>query len=73
MTQARNPSPRNDSLRATLIDDAVRRWTADLVDLSGRNNLLFYRTLRRGTLDFADATPQEKAKLLSGVACRLGQ
>lgn len=39
------------SLRAQLVAEAVKSWSKDLVDLGGRNNLLYYRDLRTGTLD----------------------
>src|ERR1035437_8078865 len=34
-----------------LVGGAVRTWTGELVDLGGRNTLLYYRDLRQGTLD----------------------
>jgi hypothetical protein len=37
--------------RARLVDAAIRAWKNQLVDLSARNNLLYYRTLKLGTLD----------------------
>jgi hypothetical protein len=37
--------------RRTLIDRAVRTWTGELIDLGGRNTLLYYRDLKQGTLD----------------------
>lgn len=37
--------------RAGLIGRAVRNWTGELVDLGGRNTLLYYRDLKQGTLD----------------------
>ena len=37
--------------RAGLIGRAVRTWTGELVDLGGRNTLLYYRDLKQGTLD----------------------
>ena len=39
------------SRRARLVDAAIRTWKNQLVDLSARNNLLYYRTLKLGTLD----------------------
>ena len=43
--------------RARLLRRQVKVWTGQLVDLSGRNNLLYYRDLKRGTLDLGDAAP----------------
>jgi very-short-patch-repair endonuclease len=37
--------------RADLVSRAVRTWTGELVDLGGRNTLLYYRDLKQGTLD----------------------
>ncbi len=56
--------------RGRLVDIAIRSWTKQLVDLSARNNLLYYRTLKVGTLDF---TGHEEYidKALGGSAVRL--
>src|ERR1700760_16011 len=43
--------------RHTLIDRAVRTWTGELIDLGGRNTLLYYRDLKQGTLDIGPASP----------------
>jgi very-short-patch-repair endonuclease len=43
--------------RRTLIDRAVRTWTGELIDLGGRNTLLYYRDLKQGTLDIGPASP----------------
>ncbi len=37
--------------RVGLVGRAVRTWTGELVDLGGRNTLLYYRDLKQGTLD----------------------
>lgn len=37
--------------RASLVDRAIKLWKSQLVDLSARNNLLYYRKLKAGTLD----------------------
>jgi very-short-patch-repair endonuclease len=42
--------------RHTLIDRAVRTWTGELIDLGGRNTLLYYRDLKQGTLDLGPAS-----------------
>ena len=36
--------------RRDLVAAAVDRWSRQLVDLGGRNTLLWYRDLRAGTL-----------------------
>jgi hypothetical protein len=37
--------------RAEAVERSVKVWTGQLVDLSARNNLLFFRDLKVGTLD----------------------
>jgi Protein of unknown function (DUF4011) len=37
--------------RVDLVGRAVKTWTGELVDLGGRNTLLYYRDLKQGTLD----------------------
>ena len=56
--------------RGRLIDAAVRAWKNQLVDLSARNNLLYYRTLKVGTLEL---TGHEAFvdQVLDGQAVRL--
>lgn len=39
--------------RGRLIEAAIKTWKNQLVDLSARNNLLYYRTLKVGTLDLS--------------------
>jgi very-short-patch-repair endonuclease/DNA polymerase III delta prime subunit len=52
--------------RVELVQRAVKEWTAALIDLGGRNNLLRYRDLKAGTLDLTSATPAAVAALLQG-------
>jgi very-short-patch-repair endonuclease len=54
--------------RRELVRRAVADWRNALIDLGGRNNLLHYRDLRRGTLDFAEADPTAIEALLVGKA-----
>ncbi len=49
---------------------ASQRWAEQLVDLSGRNNLLFYRRLKVGTFDLVDPDPASFDKLLRGGTVR---
>src|SRR6266496_1002863 len=51
--------------RVELVQRAVKEWTAALIDLGGRNNLLRYRDLKVGTLDLTNASPKAVAALLS--------
>jgi very-short-patch-repair endonuclease len=59
--------------RVAQVQAAVRVWTGQLMDLGGRNTLLFYRDLRVGTLDVADADPVALAALLDGRTVGLSQ
>ncbi len=56
------------------IANAVERWSEELVDIGGRNRLLFYKPLRSGTIDFRpneDADEHVVEGLLDGDAVRL--
>lgn len=50
---------------------AITAWTGQLVDVGGRNNLLFYRDLRAGTLDLETGRFPAIESLLSGRAVRI--
>ncbi|GAA2020354.1 hypothetical protein GCM10009740_05940 [Terrabacter terrae] len=67
-TVAESPSgdPRADRVAA-----AVRTWQRTLVDLGGRNTLLWYRDLPSGTLDLTTAHPGGVSMLLAGRRTRL--
>ena len=52
--------------RARLVARALRGWVDQLTDLSARNNLLYYRDLRRGTLDLGSASAGPRERLLGG-------
>ena len=56
--------------RVELVQRAVKEWTAALIDLGGRNNLLRYRDLKAGTLDLTSAAPTALAALLQGKAIK---
>ena len=60
--------------RRRLIDRAVRTWTGELIDLGGRNTLLYYRDLKQGTLDVGPSSPADDVaveQLLSSRTMRL--
>ena len=59
--------------RTALVREAARRWRGQLIDLGGRNTLLYYRDLRAGTLDLGAAAPLPLAALLDGRAVPLAQ
>ena len=52
---------------------AVADWATQLIDLTGRNQLLYYRTLKRGTLELSKAVEVPLETLLSGRTVRLSQ
>ncbi len=52
--------------RQRAVERAMTEWVKKLVDMSGRNRLLFYRTLKRGTLELTDADELNVDLLLSG-------
>jgi len=56
--------------RGRLLDAAIKVWKNQLVDLSARNNLLYYRTLKVGTLDFT-GHEEHIDQVLDGRAVRL--
>ena len=60
------PNPRSD-----LVREASAIWANQLIDVGGRNNLLFYRDLRAGTLDLTAVDPLAIDALLAGRAVRL--
>lgn len=60
--------------RAAKVQEAVKTWTAQLVDLGGRNSLLYYKDLKQGTLDLSEASGADQRQvgaLLSGRVVRL--
>jgi hypothetical protein len=63
--------------RVDLVGRAVRTWTGELVDLGGRNTLLYYRDLKQGTLDIgpgsgANAVAQQAQRHASADPVRRG-
>jgi very-short-patch-repair endonuclease len=57
--------------RLDRVREAASRWVGQLVDLSGRNTLLYYRDLKVGTLDLGAGEPAAVDALLSGRTVRL--
>jgi hypothetical protein len=66
-----NSGQAGGDLRADRVAAAVRTWQRHLVDLGGRNTLLWYRDLPSGTLDLSTAHPGGMAMLLAGRPTRL--
>ncbi|HEY2109326.1 MAG TPA: DUF4011 domain-containing protein, partial [Candidatus Acidoferrales bacterium] len=52
--------------RRESVDKARQSWIKKLIDLSRRNNLLFYRTLKHGTLNLSLDAADRWAQLLRG-------
>lgn len=69
-TQGASTTDPLDARRET-VARAVAQWTRHLVDLGGRNNLLWYRDLRTGTLDLSNAHPSGIALLMTGRPTKL--
>jgi very-short-patch-repair endonuclease len=52
--------------RRSLTERSRQKWTSQLIDFSRRNNLLFFRQLKNGTVDITNAPPEFIAPLLQG-------
>ncbi len=59
--------------RAERVAAAVKTWQRSLVDLGGRNSLLWYRDLPSGTLDLTTAHPGGVSMLMAGRKTKLSQ
>lgn len=57
--------------RVELVQKAVKEWTAQLIDLGGRNNLIRYRDLKQGTLDLSAADARAVSALLQNKAIKV--
>ncbi|KJF17278.1 DUF4011 domain-containing protein [Acidithrix ferrooxidans] len=54
--------------RVELVTKAASAWINELVDLGGRNNLLYYRDLKQGTLALEPVSTQNEAVLKALLA-----
>src|SRR5688500_4714425 len=63
----------SDAARLELLTRAVAAWKGQLVDLGGRNTLLYYRDLKQGTLDLTSANPDALSSLLDHRTVSLGR
>ena len=61
----------DDDPRAGRVAAARAAWTRHLVDLGGRNTLLWYRDLPTGTLDLITAHPGGVASMMAGRPTKL--
>lgn len=59
--------------RMEKVRQAVETWKAQLVDMTGRNQLLFYRDLKIGTLSLEGASDAALKQLLAGRCVTLEQ
>jgi very-short-patch-repair endonuclease len=59
-----------DTTRELLVERARKAWLSRLIDTSRRNNLLFFRDLKTGTVDLRGADPAGVARLLAGEEVR---
>ena len=57
--------------RERLVEQARQHWIAKLIDLSRRNNLLYFRPLQLGTLELSDCDDDELDRLLHGSRLHL--
>ncbi|MDA8372913.1 MAG: AAA domain-containing protein [Actinomycetota bacterium] len=65
-----------DPARVAAVERAQKVWTGQLVDLGGRNTLLYYRDLKVGTLDLSlgsAANPIAVEKLLGSYTVALSE
>ena len=52
--------------RRQIVENARQSWILKLIDLSRRNNLLYFRPLKKGTLDLTSAPSERLRYLLMG-------
>jgi Protein of unknown function (DUF4011) len=52
--------------RRQIVENARQSWIRKLIDLSRRNNLLYFRPLKTGTLDLTSAPSERLRELLMG-------
>ena len=66
-------SPGLSSERRAVVDKAREEWIRRLIDLSRRNNLLYFRDLKTGTLDLTDGDAEAVGRLLAGETVPLAR
>jgi hypothetical protein len=70
------PDGADAARRRSIVERAAAVWSSQVVDLGGRNTLLYYRDLRVGTLDLTPSPTVDATgvrMLLMGRAVRLSQ
>jgi hypothetical protein len=63
---ATRPAPQISEERRQTVETARRSWIRKLIDLSRRNNLLYFRPLKTGTLELTSASSERLRDLLVG-------
>lgn len=69
MTVPKKANSRNSGVmseRSRKVGEARLAWIGKLIDVSRRNNLLYYRDLKTGTLDLSDAPAKQLNQLIRG-------
>lgn len=59
--------------RRPIIEKAVENWKTELIDLSGRNRLLFMRDLKTGSLSFDESARDPLMQLVAGKRVALSK
>jgi hypothetical protein len=59
--------------RRSVVERAVESWKTELIDLSGRNRLLYMRDLRAGTLGFDESARSALMELVAGKRVALSR
>lgn len=59
--------------RRRRVQKAVDAWVKQLVDLTGNNQLLYYRTLPQGTLELTEAETASRCRLLGDAKVSIGE
>ena len=63
---ATRPAPQISEERRQTVETARQSWIRKLIDLSRRNNLLYFRPLKTGTLELTSASSERLRDLLIG-------
>lgn len=71
MTEADLDGPPSVEPRVQQVRQAATEWTRQLVDLGGRNNLLWFRDHPHSSVELSAAHPSGVARLMSGHPARL--
>ncbi len=70
---AKTTKPTISAERLQIVQRAQQAWIKKLIDLSRRNNLLYFRPLKTGTLDLSLAGDAALGELIGGEAVTIGK